>query len=71
MTTPPAAVAPVEGPRPVRVWDLVLSIVLLVLSAMLGLLLFVLSPLAASLLAVGIFVLGAAIVIGGVPGATF
>ncbi len=127
MTTPPAAAVPVQGPRPVRVWDLVLSIVLLVLSAMLGLLLFVLSPflvmasdpcgaavecnttqmafgfelamfgpaiviiagivatitllalrklafwvpLVASVLAIGIFIVGAAIVVSGVPGATF
>ncbi len=127
MSTPPAAADTVQGPRPVRVWDLVLSIVLLVLSAMLGLLLFVLSPflvmasdpcgaavecntdqmgvgflvaligppilivagivgtivllvlkrlafwvpLAASVLAIAVFILGAAIVIGGVPGATF
>nr|WP_246852714.1 DUF6264 family protein [Naasia sp. SYSU D00948] len=127
MTTYAAAQGPVHGPRPVRTWDLVLSIVLLSLSVLLGLLLLVMSPflvmasdpcgaafecdsdlmgagflvaligpplvlvagivttivllvqrrlafwvpLVASAVAIGVFVLGAAIVISGVPGATF
>ncbi len=127
MTTPqPAAIAASDA-RPRRTWDLVLSIVLLVLAAGLGLLMFALAPflvmasdscgastvcdsgqiaagflvawigpvavvvagivativllvlrrlafwipLASSALAIGIFLIGAAIVIGGVEGATF
>ena len=126
MTTPVPAATPVVSRRPRRTWDLVLSIVLLVLSLGLGLVLFTIAPflvmasdscgastvcdsgqigagflvawigpavvillgivativllvvrrlafwvpLAASLLAVGVFVLGAAIVVGGVEGAT-
>ena len=124
---PPAAPAAVPVRRPLRTWDLVLSVVLLLLTAGLGLLLVVMAPflvmasdpcgsgvqcntdqmgvgflmaligppvvlvvgiaaailllvlrrvafwvpLVASALAIGVFVLGAAIVIGGVPGATF
>ncbi len=127
MTTPPAAVTPATSPSPVRMWDLVLTVVLLVLAVGLGLLMLVMSPflvmasdpcgsgvacntdqmgvgflmaligppvvlvvgiaaailllvlrrvafwvpLVASALAIGVFVLGAAIVIGGVPGETF
>ncbi|MFC0682679.1 DUF6264 family protein [Lysobacter korlensis] len=127
MTTAPSAAATAAPLRPRRTWDLVLSIVLLVLVAALGLLLFALAPflvmasdscgastvcdsgqigsgflvawvgppvvillgivativllvlrrlafwvpLAAALAGIGVFVVGAAIVIGGVEGATF
>ncbi len=127
MTIPPAAAVPGYGRPPVRTWDLVLSIILMVLSVALGLVLLVMAPflvmasdpcgaavecnvdqmgvgflialigpalaivagivvgivllvlrrvafwapLVGSVLAVVVFVVGAAIVIGGVPGATF
>jgi uncharacterized BrkB/YihY/UPF0761 family membrane protein len=127
MTIPPAAAVPAYGRPPVRTWDLVLSIVLMVLSVGLGLVLLVMAPflvmasdpcgaavecnteqmglgflvaligpgfaiaagivvgivllvlrrlafwvpLVGSVLAAVIFVIGAGIVIGGVPGATF
>ncbi|WP_246854620.1 hypothetical protein [Naasia sp. SYSU D00057] len=123
----PAAPAAVQVRRPLRTWDLVLSIVLLLLTAGLGLLLLVMSPflvmasdpcgsgvqcdldqmgvgfgiallgpvlvvvagivvtvvllvlrrlafwvpLVTSALAAGVFVLGLALIIGAVPGATF
>ncbi len=47
MTTPPAAAVPVTGGRPVRTWDLVLTIVLLVLSGGFGLLMLAFAPLLA------------------------
>ncbi len=126
MTLPAPSAFPVESRRPRRTWDLVLSIVLLVLALGLGLLLFTIAPflvmasdscgastvcdsgqigagflvawfgpavvivigivttiillilrrlafwvpLTAALLAIGVFALGAVIVVGGVEGAT-